>query len=89
MIKKTPKPLPGVRLVPRLLAYQIARQCEREDVLGIIAVVMNADDTWSVQVSDGVRACEETFAAAMLVEDAIRFAKSWTLDSAEEDEDEE
>ena len=87
MADETPQPVPGVKLIPRLLAYQIARQCEEEEVKGIISIIMNENDTWSVQVSHGVKACEVAFAAGMLMEDALKLSKSWPDEDAEEDEE--
>ena len=91
MADETPQPLPGIELVPRLLAYEIARQCEQEAVKGIISVIMNEDETWSVRVSSGVQACEVAFAASILTEDALRVSKDGDgfdfPEDAEEDTD--
>ncbi len=84
---ETPTPMPGVSLVPKLLAYEIARQCEKEEVKGIVAVVMNEDGTWDVRVSSGVRACESSFAGNMIMEDALRVSRSGPEDDDEGGED--
>ena len=82
MSDETPQPLPGIRLTPRLLAYEIARQCEKEEVHGIIVLMIDSNDAWHIQASDGTKATDLAFASIILQREA--FETSIDFDPEEE-----
>lgn len=87
----TPQPLPGLDLVPRLLAYHIARVCEKDKVESLIVIVVNSEGVWDLRISSGVMAHDIAFAGVMLQSEAMRLSVDPLADdpNVEDEEDEE
>jgi len=90
MADDIPTPLSGADLVPRLLAYHIARVCEKEEVQSLIVIVVDSEGVWDMRISCGVMASDIAFAGVMLQMESMRLSMDpLAADPAEDDEDEE
>ena len=88
MAKKIPQPIPGALLVPRLLAYELAKACEEEEMQSIIAVVVDSDGSLYIRISDGVMASDIAFAGTILHKEAVETAMNTSLHLRDEEDEE-
>lgn len=89
MTDKTPISLPGALLVPKLLAYELAKACEEEEMESMIAIVVDSKGLLYIRLSTGLTAAEIAFAGTMLQREAVDQAMDPSLQRCDEGEDEE